>query len=312
MTQKSNVKIALRQIANTILLNAGKINGSGLFSGKMGIALLFYHYARIDNDKVYNDFADELLDGVINSLNESMPVNFADGLTGIAWAINYLINNKFIEAESDILEDVDIVLNNNHSNVFNDDISSGCCFFSKGTYFISRNYCFDRMEYIWGEMKNALNQSSKAFPLSYLNSMMYVILQANMKLSTDLSSVLYEKMICSIKNKNYTFPEAWMLKNMIEQFYPEQNLISGVKWYELLNMLDYENISGIFNQGIYDLIFEGIKVDYNLIINRFGSMDMGQHIENRIKDVYRNLNLYDGLSGVGLTLINCLKSSGKN
>ena len=41
-----------------------------------------------------------------------MPVNFADGLTGIAWAINYLIENKFIEADGNVLEDMDEVLNN--------------------------------------------------------------------------------------------------------------------------------------------------------------------------------------------------------
>jgi len=305
MTRKSNVKIALRQIANSLLLNAGKINEPGFFNGKIGIALFFYHYIQIDNNRVYSGFADELLDDAAGSLNEKMSVNFADGMTGIAWTINYLIENKFIEADCNVLEDIDIVLKNNYPDI-SADLNSEYPLFSKGIYFIERNYHFDYWVNVLDEIKNVLTQSSRIFPLNYLISIMYVFSQINIKFSADLLPDLYEQMIRSIKNKNYMLPDAWILKNMVEQFFSKQDFTFGMEWNLLLNMLDYENVNGIFNWKIYGLVYNKLKIDNRVVVNIFDSININKQVETMIKDVYRNLNLYNGLAGVGLTLIDYL------
>lgn len=37
-----------------------------------------------------------------------MPVDFCSGLSGVGWGVEYLIQNKFVDADSDeLLEDID-------------------------------------------------------------------------------------------------------------------------------------------------------------------------------------------------------------
>ena len=48
-----------------LLLQSPFVKDVGLFHGKMGITLFFYHYSRHVNNAVYADYADELLDNSI-------------------------------------------------------------------------------------------------------------------------------------------------------------------------------------------------------------------------------------------------------
>jgi hypothetical protein len=97
----------LQSIANVLLLYTGSVTNPGL-NGKMGICLFFYHYSRYSNKALYEEFAGTLLDEVIDSLHKDSPVDFVNGIAGIGWAVEYLVQNKFIEADTDeILADVD-------------------------------------------------------------------------------------------------------------------------------------------------------------------------------------------------------------
>ncbi len=91
----------LRRIANVLLLNASFIDNPGLLNGKMGIAIFFYHYSRYTKNKIYEDYAGELVDEIYEEINTSTPVNFENGLTGIGWGIEYLVKNKFVQADTD-------------------------------------------------------------------------------------------------------------------------------------------------------------------------------------------------------------------
>jgi hypothetical protein len=98
----------LQRIANVLLLNASFIDNPGLLNGKMGIAIFFYHYSRYTNNKIYEDYAGELIDEIYEQINTSTPVNFENGLTGIGWGIEYLVKNKFVQADTDeALADID-------------------------------------------------------------------------------------------------------------------------------------------------------------------------------------------------------------
>jgi hypothetical protein len=91
------------------MLNASFRNNLGLLSGKMGICIFFYRYARLTDKKLYTAFAGELVDEIYAEINTKSPLDFKDGLAGICWGMEYLIRNGFVDADADeILENIDI------------------------------------------------------------------------------------------------------------------------------------------------------------------------------------------------------------
>jgi lantibiotic modifying enzyme len=96
------------QLIHHLLLRSSFSKDFGLFHGKMGVILFFYHYAKHINNAVYEDFAGELLDDIWEQLHKKVPNNFASGLSGIAWGIEYLIQNDFVAGNSnEICEEID-------------------------------------------------------------------------------------------------------------------------------------------------------------------------------------------------------------
>jgi hypothetical protein len=107
-TTKQLIDARLQRIANVLLLNASFSDNLGLLNGKMGIAIFFYHYAKYTGDGIYINYADELVDEIYEEIDLSTPVDFANGLAGIGWGIEYLAQNRFVEAETDeALADMD-------------------------------------------------------------------------------------------------------------------------------------------------------------------------------------------------------------
>ena len=91
-----------------LMLQSPFIKDIGLLHGKMGIALFFYHYAKHTDNTVYSDYADDLLDDVWKNLHNRLSDTFESGSTGIVWGVEYLIQNDFVQDNSnDICEDVD-------------------------------------------------------------------------------------------------------------------------------------------------------------------------------------------------------------
>ena len=97
-----------QRIINTLLLNASFIDNLGLMHGKMGIAIFFFHLARETNNAIYEDYAGELIDEIYDEISGNTPIDFENGLAGIGWGIEYLVQNGFIEADTDeVLEEFD-------------------------------------------------------------------------------------------------------------------------------------------------------------------------------------------------------------
>lgn len=135
---QQRIDYCLQRIANFLLLNASFIDNLGLLNGKMGIAIFFYLYSRYTKNKVFEDFAGELLDEIYEAINTNTPINFDDGLTGIGWGIEYLIRNKFIEGNTDeVLKELDNIVYKHLSNnpVL---INPGNDIFGYGFYYIAR------------------------------------------------------------------------------------------------------------------------------------------------------------------------------
>jgi hypothetical protein len=140
MPQKQRINTRLQLIANALLMNASFINNLGLLNGKMGIAIFFFQYGRYTNKEVYTIYANELIDEIYEELNTQMPDDFANGLTGIGWGIEYLVRNDFVEANTDeALEDIDqFIYKNKQDRPMNFENSNDL--FSFGFYYLKRLY----------------------------------------------------------------------------------------------------------------------------------------------------------------------------
>ena len=96
------------QALTYLTINSSFTGDLGLFHGRMGIILFFAHYARATQSKHYEDFAGYLLDELYEEIHEDLPVNLENGLCGIGWGIEYLVQQGFMEGDTDeILADID-------------------------------------------------------------------------------------------------------------------------------------------------------------------------------------------------------------
>lgn len=97
------------KMLNHLILHANDVpNAIGLLDGKMGIALVLAHYARYSRKKEIEHAADFLVENVMNQLTTTVSIDFANGLSGIGWGIEYLIQNNYMKGcGADILQDLD-------------------------------------------------------------------------------------------------------------------------------------------------------------------------------------------------------------
>ena len=105
---KQQIKSYLQQIADILMKKGGILDNPGLYTGDMGLALFFFHYAVFIEKENYSDYAFELLDKVVKRISEETSIDYKQGLTGIGSAIEYLVQNNYIEADTDeTLDDFD-------------------------------------------------------------------------------------------------------------------------------------------------------------------------------------------------------------
>jgi len=103
-----NTDEILQRIARYLMLHTSHRDTLGLLNGKMGVAIFFFHYAEYMAEKVYKDFAGELIGEIYKEIHANYSCDFKAGLSGIAWGVEYLVYNQFVEGETDeILEDLD-------------------------------------------------------------------------------------------------------------------------------------------------------------------------------------------------------------
>lgn len=98
----------LKEIADNELLRSLFYSDLSLLNGKMGASIFFAQLSRVCDNHWYEDFADELLENVCQNISSQLPVNFAKGLCGIGWGIEFLKYKGFIADDTDeILVDID-------------------------------------------------------------------------------------------------------------------------------------------------------------------------------------------------------------
>ena len=78
-----------------IVLHANDVPARGLFDGQMGIVLVLSEYVRARKVRPLKTAINFLLDQVLDNLSTEMPLDFANGLTGVGWGVEYLLQNRF-------------------------------------------------------------------------------------------------------------------------------------------------------------------------------------------------------------------------
>lgn len=109
MINKRNKSLAqyLDVFVNELLKSVALIQGAGFLSGKSGIAILLYYYARYMQDVKISEYADTLTDIILDEISVDAGLDFDKGICGTVWAINKLVKSGFIQADEDVFEDID-------------------------------------------------------------------------------------------------------------------------------------------------------------------------------------------------------------
>lgn len=80
----------------------------GLFDGKMGIILSLITYSRSNKLRCVEEMADFLMEQVLDSMTNISPLSFSNGITGIGWGIEYLIQKGYMPGcGADICMEID-------------------------------------------------------------------------------------------------------------------------------------------------------------------------------------------------------------
>ena len=114
---KDLIEKILHEIAEDIIdrFEKGELkNKIGLLSGKAGISLFMFYNGRYFKNDRYEKYAKHILEDVFKDINnDSLLPTFCNGLAGVGWAVNHLVENGFIEKESlEVLNDFDSYLYN--------------------------------------------------------------------------------------------------------------------------------------------------------------------------------------------------------
>ena len=98
----------LEQISNILLINGGFLGNPGLYSGEMGLVLFFSRYSRLSQKELYSEYSFDLIEKIQNNIHQETPIDYKQGLTGIGSSFEYLVQNGFLEADTDeLLEEFD-------------------------------------------------------------------------------------------------------------------------------------------------------------------------------------------------------------
>lgn len=99
----------LDTINEILMQDMQTVNNIGLLNGKLGVSIYFFHLARETENELHQEFAEKLVDEVYTVVSRGhTPPDFENGLAGIAWGIEYLVHNGFVEADTDtVLSDPD-------------------------------------------------------------------------------------------------------------------------------------------------------------------------------------------------------------
>lgn len=340
LNKKQNLDNCLQRIANVLLLNTSLINNIGLLNGKMGIAIFFFHYSRYTGNVIYERYAGELIDEVYEEINLTTPVYFSNGLAGIGWGIAYLVNNGYLECNTDeVLVDID-------NAIFNATMESTIPIqdqkelYGFGLFYLSRlkgrehdNYKLNTLKkkqfllYLMDECERILNKDLlfdvpvSVMTLSQINSLLWFILKTR---RLALSPVKSDKLV----NHLFNYIEA-TIKNGVDSLdktifcrltdelmkLVDRNLQKKYKQLEqtLTSIANTESLSGekldsiFIKEGWYSLLYDmllstSVNKEYDNILAMIFNKGNWNHRLDKLNQSTMGLDM--GMAGLGIALLN--------
>ena len=98
---KNMVSFTLKQrMLHHLILHAFQQNNMGLLDGRMGTAITLFLIGRDVEEKACAILAEKLVDSIVEGIRKDMPIYFSNGLCGICWGIDFLLNEGFIKGNS--------------------------------------------------------------------------------------------------------------------------------------------------------------------------------------------------------------------
>ena len=96
------------KILQTLIINGTLAEQPGLYYGKTGIAIFFFHYARQTGSALFQQYAMDLIEALLKQITTKTETRYDIGIAGIGAGFEYFLQNGFIEAEdNDFFEEFD-------------------------------------------------------------------------------------------------------------------------------------------------------------------------------------------------------------
>lgn len=296
------MKKILQQIANTIVANLANTEPVGLFSGKMGLCLFLFRYARYSGSMVYEDIASELLDNVFNQLKPNMSPSIVDGLGGIGYGLTTLLKEGLLDSdpEDNLLEDIDKILLYDIRSSFMKELHNPNPLYSSGMYLLSRlDYDKDSLKPTW--ISNVVTQThyilsdsirQKKFSickLSLLNSILYVSLRLSElgKIETDMMEHLLRNILYlsnqAIHQGCYREIDMLLFRKNISQLSPTL----GIECDKLCASIEESGIHIIQNK--LDMWYDNLwwSILYEMpVVEDISLSEMERYIDKKVEESY--------------------------
>src|SRR6476660_5357417 len=102
----------LEKIAEILASKTSETKNVSLFDGKAGVVLFFYKYSAYLNNQKFKKIADLMIDDICEEISSVSELGFTEGLSGIGWCFAYLLQNNFLDEDTDetLLEIDEIII----------------------------------------------------------------------------------------------------------------------------------------------------------------------------------------------------------
>lgn len=238
------MKERIIKISNILVMMENQISNIGLTKGKMGIALFLYYSAKVTGYKFYQDLAETCIDKVLEDIKSEKNLSFTNGMAGIAFVINHLLKDKFIDAvPDDMLVDVDKKIYLEYQKRSLNDFAEDFPLFTYGMYLLERTNYENPVSKMGISLEQATNlalniceevyNSNFGFnykTVIYTNSVLHFLIKLNSneqysKRANSLIELIIAKMIIELNSNSILWNYMDVTQNL-GQLIQKNNLIS--------------------------------------------------------------------------------------
>lgn len=307
----NNIKEILQIIANMFVVYGYHVENNGLVNGKAGIMLYLYRYAQYAENEHYQDYANDMLDGMMR-IAPSLPFDFENGLAGVGWMVGRLLNDDLLEGEPDVvLPSIDkIVFNHMECNPAISLLGSSLYFVERFKHDSQSSYMVDCINKIFLFITKGIENYKGTFSLYHINSILYF-------LGMVCGQFVSHKNICRILQLITS-----LLKRIFDErvydvtdviIYHQVVDVLKRKMSDYVNLLDYLPMEDYLETKLEVSQFIRIACQQLLYFDKITiPFPSDYSIYNFVDDKQQNIQMSDfvingGLAGLGLSLLEKMK-----